>query len=306
MFFSSKFSLVKTLIWLILLLGLLVLAGCGRAGPESEPVADPEPEDALAQVGAEWILQSDVMAYQLLLNRPLDADAALEELIRHTQLAQLAVASGVDDLPEVRTRLRMLLATQLLETTAAAFAEPCEEDLLELYHQQHERFTQPQRLSIAVLRRSFSDGGSQRAIDAMQQARDHFSAPEQVGLDPASGFGAAAANFSDEPDTRFNGGMVGWVTPGQAHFLLPPEVIAAAATLETTGSLSPVITSAHAAWLVRLMHRSDASVRPFEHVRAQLAIEWRQQQQLQAIQRQRHLASEAFPVQWVNPPASGN
>jgi hypothetical protein len=301
-----KASVISRFVRFCVLTGAVLVAGCGRADKDPAAELGRVPEGALAKVGNEWILQSDLRAYQALLNRPLAAETALEELIAHTQLAQAAVASGVHDLPAVRTQIRLVLATQLLETAAVALAEPDEALLIELYQQQIGRFTESERVAIAVLRRQFNDGGSQLAMAAMASARDHFTAPEQAQLPPASGFGPAAANFSDEPDTRFNGGLVGWVSRGQSHFLLPPEVIAAAADLEQSGAISSVIMSSHAAWLVRITNRSEKAVRPLAHVRDQLRIEWHQQRQMDAANRQRDAARNAFPVQWVNPPVNDN
>lgn len=130
----------------------------------------------------------------------------------------------------------------------------------------------------------------------MEEARAHFQAPEQAVLPPSQGFGSASSSFSDEPDTRFNGGLAGWVVPGRSHFLVPAEVIEAAAELDQPGAISPVIVSGHAAWLVRLTELQSARIRPFEAVREQLLIEWRQRQQLDAFNRYREMARDAYPA----------
>lgn len=282
---------------LLMLIGMVLIVGCGRAPDEEpEPEALAVPPGALVQVGEEWILETDLQAYLAQMRRPLHPDDALEELIRHAQLAQAAKAQGVDALPAVRTQIRMLLATQYLESMVEDGEEIDDTELMALYEGQKDRFTEPGRIAIAVLRREFSADGRHQAVEAIATAREHFHDPEQVDLPPSQGFGPAASLFSDEPDTRFNGGLAGWVVPGRSHFLVPAEVIEAAAELDAPGAISPVIVSEHAAWLVRLTELHPSRVRPFEAVRDQLLIEWRQQQHLDAFNRHWEMARDAFPA----------
>lgn len=83
-------------------------------------------------------------------------------------------------------------------------------------------------------------------------------------------FGALAASVSADQATRFRGGELGWMTAAQMEARMDPAVVAAVLRLESPGVVAEPVVAADGIYLLKLMARRPAQLRPFDEVRPQL------------------------------------
>jgi parvulin-like peptidyl-prolyl isomerase len=203
---------------------------------------------------------------------------ALRELIEHRAMLQQARALGLESDPAVRRELEMLLlsrwwereATPRLEAVAVTDAEVAAE-----YERQRERFTQPGQIRLAMLKLDVPANATAarreetraRLVEARERA---LKQPTAGGRGPAAiGFGTLAVDYSDDQASRYRGGDLGWLEPGNFNYHWPRPVLEQAFALPR-GGVSDIIESDHALYLVMHVDSRPASVQPLERVAAAL------------------------------------
>ena len=80
-----------------------------------------------------------------------------------------------------------------------------------------------------------------------------------------------AQNHSEDQASRYRGGDIGWLTVGDTNAPWDPAMLAAVSKLAQPGDLAPVVSTPEAFYLVKLVERQPASVRPLEAVKDGIA-----------------------------------
>jgi hypothetical protein len=206
----------------------------------------------------------------------VDRKALLEELIDESALVQRAKAQGLDQTPDFQRRVRTLLIATLREREAALPAEtmaPTKAGLMGLYEKMKPGLMIPAARHLAILQLTAETPGSINVVvEKLKQAVQRFHA---LPPDAARrGFGPVAAEFSDDQDTRYAGGDLGWLTDDEIKRRLPAGPAQAAMSLTKPGTCSDVIQSGGTAFVILLSGQRAAAVQPFEKVEKQLRNEW--------------------------------
>lgn len=248
----------------------VLLCHCQRKQALKHDFGNP---DVLAFVGEAKITKADFLEFtrERRLENLEQAEAALRALIDEESLAQLAKHQKLDQKPQFRAAMRRLLLSQLLEATPSLDgAKISEAALQDAYTKSSSRFTVPSRRDIAILRQTVSlESGREEATTRIREAQ---AALPSIGKDEP-GFGPLAVTFSDDNDSRYQGGRVGWVVEGQEHPLLPAEVIAAAAALTSPGQISEPIATKSSVYLIKLIAFQPSKPMPFDQVKDRLRME---------------------------------
>lgn len=240
------------------------------------------PDNAVVKVGAEVITTDDFKAAAVRRGggnpASVDRKALLEELIDESALVQRAKAKGLDQTPDFQRRVRTLLIATLRERESAAPIEavaPTQADLMGLYEKMKPGFMVPAARHLAILQLTAETPGAESvkaAAEKLNQAAARFHA---LPPDPLRrGFGQIAAEFSDDQDTRYIGGDLGWLTDAEIKRRLPAAAASAALALTQPGTASEVITSGGTAFIILLSEQRVAAVQPFEKVEKQLRQEF--------------------------------
>lgn len=242
---------------LILLLPLLLLpAACQKESPARSASV---PAGTVATVGEAALLPSD-LEHALSFAPGRSRAETLLALTDEEALAQLARAEGLADDPSVRAAIRRMLAARLrekhqtsltitdAEVAAAALAEKSPP-------------AAPPKLRLAFLRQRFDNAGSESAAVAkLEEARTKWLALPADASRIA--FGPLAVEYSDDADTRYQGGDAGWISAGARHLLLPPEATAAIAPRHEAGLLPDIIRTRDAAWLLLVENIQQPAAAP--------------------------------------------
>lgn len=282
-----------TRIFIILI--CLGFAGCGKEAPVVEE--SPLPKSVVAVVGEQWIDESEI-EHLVSTGGARDSAHALRVLMEQAQLAESARLSGFSELPEIRIAQRRLLAERFLENAESASAPPpvTEAMVREAYNKSGDRFQIPARAKVAVLRMEFSDQSDlEIAKSKLSEARDAYQAlPE----DPKRlGFGSLAIRYSDEPNTRFQGGVSGWLQKGTDHLIVPRTVVDSIFREENAGLCPEVFVAADAAWLVLIQELMPPVKRPYENVKFELRRELEDARNRAMRQTVLNQAAERAPVE---------
>jgi len=80
--------------------------------------------------------------------------------------------------------------------------------------------------------------------------------------------------------TRYSGGDGGWMERGKAPPAWPKELADAAFALETAGGIAPLIEAGGSFYVLKLIERQAAGVRPLAEVRERIAYKLKEQQRV--------------------------
>lgn len=225
----------------VLFLFLVVLTGCS---PPPEDKAAVIAADVVATVGTTAIPVEDFIAHAMIRGAGDDSDSrkqVLEELISETALAEQARRQGLDQTPEYRRAVRQLLISQLEEKSLQPQLLAAE-TVTDAEVKAHSKAaaTQPGEIQrcYAWLLVKFGTADREEGLARLAAAQAKITATPQE-VTPA-GFGQIAAEFSEDTDTRYQGGVIGWFTQKQVPSRLSPQVAQVAATLPTGQVSAPI------------------------------------------------------------------
>jgi peptidyl-prolyl cis-trans isomerase D len=101
---------------------------------------------------------------------------------------------------------------------------------------------------------------------------------------PDANFAELARLHSEDRSTRYAGGDGGWIEHGQPPISWPRELAEAAFGLETPGAFAPLVEGAGNFYVVKLMDRQPAGVRPLAEVRDRIVHHLKEQQRAAAAE----------------------
>lgn len=244
-----------------------------------------EPEEVLARVGDAVISVAD-FERQLQTRRgagllKVDAEELLKEMVEREVLVQKALLEGLRDDPDVKELMRDVLISKYrerhLDGLLEKAAEVSPEEVRKAYEQEKEKLMRPERVRLALLRLSAADAAEQEA-----QGQRLRAAVEKAGQESASvleGFGPLSVEYSEDQESRYRGGEIGWVEQERYPQRLGREVIDAGFALKEPGQISDVIPVAGGVFVVRLLERQSASAMSLEQAGSVLKQRLIQQKQ---------------------------
>jgi parvulin-like peptidyl-prolyl isomerase len=252
----------------------------------------PGPVDALAVIDGRPI---SVGTFQSeMLRRGGDAAfataeqrrALLDELIRVEVLASNAVKANYGTDPDVRRAMDQLLADRYQRKNIdepLAQMQVTESDVADYYHDNLASYTVPAAAHAAVIMFAIPAGAPDDAVHGIEERAARIR-QLATAKSPAADFAALAAQYSDDSDTRTQGGDIGWIVEGQDNPRWEAPVVKAILELANPGDISPLVRTPTGVYFAKLLENRSASVRPLNEVRT--AIE----QQLVREERERRAA----------------
>lgn len=257
----------------VLLICTLACLGCREQVSAPLP---PVPTNAVALVGTqaisaetfqlEWARRAQSAAG--LFPTPAAKQALLEELIGFEALRQKAVAAGYDRDPEIAASLARLIVVKYQADQFAKLGAPkvAAGEIAEFYRNHPERFGAPEQVRAAVIEMAVPRAAApEKRAEAAARAAAVWS-EARTNASPDGTFGLLAQRHSAHQPSRYRGGDIGWWTRGTTNSEWPPAVMAALFSLAQPGELAPVIATPAGFYLVKLVEREPARVRPLAEV----------------------------------------
>ena len=260
-------------------LGLALLAAaCGKRPPAPDP-------EIVARVGDTAITRAQVRQAWERRQRgtaPLAAATVLADLVDEAAGYAQAQRSGFLDKPETQIALRQWVTSRYREETyrdLAAAPEPADRELRDAYAEHTNAFVRPPALNLAVILHEVPRTATAEKRAEARQIVAGWRADILAATNASRAFGQAASAHSDDSATRYRRGEIGWLSHAELAARLAPEVVAAAATLDS-GALSEPLAGPKGFYLVQVLGRRGAEVRPFAEVEPTLRHQLREAKRL--------------------------
>jgi hypothetical protein len=205
----------------------------------------------------------------------------LEEMVRFEVLLAKAKAAGYDRDPEVIARVSQLIVGKFEQNELAkreVAAPVSDAEIKDFYRRNQDKFGMPESVRAAVIYlRSSRKATAESQAEFARKAQTVLAEAREAD---AAGFSRLAQKYSEDQATRYAGGETGWLT------LLAPgrwdrAVITAAFAIEKAGDCAPLIAAPEGWFIVRLVERRPATVRPLDQVSEAIAYQLAQEKQRQ-------------------------
>jgi peptidyl-prolyl cis-trans isomerase C len=278
-------------VWVAAIGVSLLAVGCR----EQKSIAPPLPTNAVAVVGGQIITLEQ---FQNELARRAQAapgrfaeagekESLLDELIRLEVLHQKALAAGYDKDPQIAASIKRMITTKYQEDQLTRLGQPkvSPEDIAEYYQRNPKQFGTPAKVRVALIElKAARTATAEKRAEIARKAEAALAEAKAAAADGT--FELLAQSHSEDQASRYRGGDIGWLTVGETNAPWHPAVLAAISQLVQPGDLAPVIETPAAFYLVKLVERRPASLRPVEEVKdgiAYLVARQKAQQQEQAL-----------------------
>lgn len=234
--------------------------------------------EILAVVGDREITKQELTQELELARRQgqveVDPETLLSEMVEREVLTQNAVLSGYMEDPVVREQISNVLIARLKELQLASELEKVEvsdAELLEAYEKEKLTLIRPEQVRLAILYSAFTPedkrGGGEELRLRMQSAAELARQQDNRNdKGEVTGFGALAIQYSEDQESRYRGGEIGWVERARFPGRIEGEVVEAGMALKEPGMLSDVIMTAKGCYVVKLLERREATALPYEQV----------------------------------------
>jgi parvulin-like peptidyl-prolyl isomerase len=206
-------------------------------------------------------------------------EALLDELIRAEAVYAKALAAGYDTRPEVSAVIKRLIIQgfqeeQLKVPSTNTFSE---EELFAVYRGNAKDYATPAAVRGALIYVKVSPQATSEKKDEWRSAAETLWQQAQGG---DAAFRELAQQCSDDQATRYRGGETGWITSHDGH---DPHVIESLFAMDEPG-FSPLVSTAHGFYILKLLEKRPASVRPFEEVCEKIRYDLMRKQETQRLQ----------------------
>ncbi len=251
----------------IIAASVLLIVGCD-SGPET------------SQKFAFAVTEADI-AHHLESHEGVTREQAIAQLEARARAANAAIQAGVGEDPVTRAEIARILSSRHRELVLnpklkSEFDGITDSQLRKVYDQRRDEFVKPERRQAAVL---WLDPGKdpKRRAGYLQKMENAITWLQDHAIRPEDGFSSLGIDHSQHAASRFNGGVIGWLTAGEESDEWTRTIARAAFAIEQAGFTSDVITTNQGIFLVRLMAIDPGCTMPFETAKAELARERKQQ-----------------------------
>lgn len=200
--------------------------------------------------------------------------ALLDELLFRRAVVRAARAAGVDQDPEIVRASEQLLVNRYLKQNLAELQQSVRISDAEVrahYEAEAERYAVAPRRRLAAIRIEPAQGESGPDWAAAEVRSEEVLASARALPESIPHFGALAQEHSSDPDSRWRGGVVGWLAESvdvEQRAGLDPAALRAGLEIAETGGLAGPVRGADAVWLLRLVDRDPGRGRSFEELAA--------------------------------------
>ena len=259
---------------LLLIVGVLICGATAWADTVKPATVSAGNDDvALAVVGGKSITIEKFRAEMARQRGEFDADRKeelLDSIVRSELLFAAARAAGYENDPEVIAAVKQAMVGKYLRDNLDPKLGQLKstDEEAEAYYQSHQaEFGTSAMTHAAIIKIALSPKWSAEKKDELLK-RAESARTEALALDKgAPAFGSVAVKYSEDQNSRYRGGDLGWLQAGTTDGRFDKKVNDAMAALKTAGQISPVITATDGYYIVKLIETKGATVKPFAQVK---------------------------------------
>lgn len=262
--------------WLSLCMvtGFLICGLSGRAESAESPSGAASPDSApLAVIAGQSVTADRFRGEMARRGGEFDQERKrelLDTIVRSELVFAAARSAGYENDPEVIEAVRQAMVGKYLRDRLApklAQVTVTDEEAHAYYltHQAEFGTTAAVRAALIWIAVSSRASASKRT-ELLKRAESARS--EALALEPGvPAFGSVAVAYSDDQESRYRGGDIGWLQAGTGDGSRDRKVSDAIFALTVPGQISPVVMADDGYYIVKLMATKGASVKPFAQVR---------------------------------------
>jgi len=259
---------------LFLIVGILAGTATGRAETDqTAPIPVVKDTAAVAVVGGKSITIDAFKAEMARQRGEFDADRKaelLDSIVRSELLFAAARIDGYETNPEVITAVKQaMVGTYLRDHLDPKLGQlTATDEEAEAYYRSHQaKFSSAASVNAAMIKIALSPRMTAEKREELLK-RAEAARAEALALEPGvPAFGSVAVRYSEDQDSRYRGGDIGWLPAGTTDGRFDKQVNDALAALKAPGQISPVITAPDGYYIVKLIEAKAATVKPFNQVR---------------------------------------
>jgi parvulin-like peptidyl-prolyl isomerase len=239
----------------------------------------------------------------------------LESMVRSELLFAAARNERYENDPEVIAQVKQVMVGKYLRDRLEpelAQLKATEQEAEAYYYAHPAEFGSHAMVHAALIRIAVSPKATgEKRAELLKRAE--IARVEALALEPgAPAFGSVAVKYSEEQESRYRGGDIGWLQVGIMDGRWDRKVSDAIFALKTSGQVSPVVAAADGYYIVKLMETKGATVKPFaevkEGVRYQVIQEKRkkvEQDFIEQLKSRIPVTLNSGLLQTVDPPGKG-
>jgi peptidyl-prolyl cis-trans isomerase C len=210
---------------------------------------------------------------------PAQKQAALETLIQTEALYAKAKAAGFDRTPEMEARVKNLIVNQFREARfPVATATLPELEIEQYYRANQSRYALPAAVRGAMIFLKAPANATPEKQDEFQHRAATVWA-EAKAAETDSEFADVVRRHSEDQATRYRGGDIGWLNPGDAR---NPALTEALFAVEKPGAVAPLIQTSGGYFIAKVTERKEAGFKPLAEVSEAIRYQLIRQQTQQA------------------------
>lgn len=194
----------------------------------------------------------------------------LGSMVRGELLFAAAKTAGYENDPEIIAAVKQVLIGKYLRDNLEpkmAQLKATDQEAEEYYRSHQAEFGTPAMVNGAIIKIAVSQKYSgEKKVELLARAEN--ARAEALALEPGiTAFGAVAVKYSDDQESRYRGGDIGWLPVGTADGGRDAAVSGALFALKAPGQISPVITAPDGYYIVKLIDTKAAIFKPFAEVK---------------------------------------
>ena len=193
-------------------------------------------------------------------------EALLEEMIRFEVLAAKARKAGYDKNPEIVANFKKMMVQKLWQDQWVSMLKKVAitDDEIEQYYNKHLKdYTGPEMAKAAIIYLKFPPKATEKDIEGLKEKAETILKKAKKPKQTILSVDSLAKEYSDDRESKYRGGDIGWVPRGARIFKWDKSVINAIFALKEPGDISPVITTTKGMYLIKLMDKKEGEVRSF-------------------------------------------
>ncbi len=154
---------------------------------------------------------------------------------------------------------------------------------VEQFYQAHAAdYQRPERIRVALIQ---VKGSAKATEEKRAELRARAEKILTLAQAPGANFAELARLHSEDRATRYSGGDGGWMEREQTPPSWPKELADAAFTLETPSAIAPLVEAGGSFYVLKLIERQAAGVRPLAEVRDRIVHQLKEQQRIASEER---------------------
>ena len=308
----------KWILMMLIVAGSLILRANGWSEAVKAVPKAANPGSALAVIAGKPISLDDFRAEMKRGQGTFDAERKkelLDNMVRSELLFAAAKTAGYENDPEVVAIVKHAMAGKYLRDNLEpklALLKVSDQEA-EAYYQAHQtEFGTPAMLHAALIKIAVSPKSSADTRGELLKRAESARAEAEALAAEVPAFGSVAVNYSEDQNSRYRGGDIGWIQAGAIDGRWDRKVSDAISSLKVPGGISPVIDTTDGYYIVKLMEAKAATTRPFsavkDGVRHQVLQEKKRQVEHEFIEQLKNnipVTVNSGLLQTVDPPAGG-